>query len=238
MLSVPPVFYRPRERQEEADAAREKFFVTESDHLTLLHVYKQWESNGARSDWCNRHFLHQKSLKKAREVRTQLIDIMKQQRVAVVSCNHDWDVIRQAICSAYFANAAMAKANNEYVNLRTKMPCHLHPTSALYGLGYTADYVVYHELIMTSKEFMQCVTAVDPLWLADMGPMFFSVKESYRSRLLQRRKEREAEELMELQYRKAELDKQIEAKKTTKAAEPKPVAQARKPAARRTRRGF
>jgi pre-mRNA-splicing factor ATP-dependent RNA helicase DHX38/PRP16 len=46
MLSVPSVFYRPRERQEESDQAREKFFVPESDHLTLLHVYTQWKSNG------------------------------------------------------------------------------------------------------------------------------------------------------------------------------------------------
>ena len=35
------------------------------------------------------------------------------------------------------------------------MPCHMHPSSALYGLGYTPDYIVYHELIMTSKEYMQ-----------------------------------------------------------------------------------
>lgn len=46
MLSVPSVFYRPKERIEESDAAREKFFVPESDHLTLLHVYTQWKSNG------------------------------------------------------------------------------------------------------------------------------------------------------------------------------------------------
>ena len=46
MLSVPSVFYRPPQRAEESDAAREKFFVPESDHLTLLHVYTQWKSNG------------------------------------------------------------------------------------------------------------------------------------------------------------------------------------------------
>lgn len=46
MLSVPSVFYRPKERLEESDAAREKFFVPESDHLTLLHVYSQWKSSG------------------------------------------------------------------------------------------------------------------------------------------------------------------------------------------------
>jgi pre-mRNA-splicing factor ATP-dependent RNA helicase DHX38/PRP16 len=56
------------------------------------------------------------------------------------------------------------------------MPCFLHPTSALYGLGYTPDYICYHELVFTSKEYMQCVTAVDPEWLAELGPMFFSIK--------------------------------------------------------------
>jgi hypothetical protein len=52
----------------------------------------------------------------------------------------------------------------------------MHPSSALYGLGYTPDYTVYHELVFTSKEYMQCVTAVEPEWLAEMGPMFFSIK--------------------------------------------------------------
>ena len=46
MLSVPSVFYRPKERMEEADAAREKFNVPESDHLTLLNVFNQWKSHG------------------------------------------------------------------------------------------------------------------------------------------------------------------------------------------------
>ena len=29
---------------------------------------------------------------------------------------------------------------------------------------------------MTSKEYMQCVTAVEPHWLAAAGPMFFTIK--------------------------------------------------------------
>ncbi|KAJ2879541.1 Pre-mRNA-splicing factor ATP-dependent RNA helicase PRP16, partial [Coemansia aciculifera] len=37
-------------------------------------------------------------------------------------------------------------------------------------------------LVFTSKEYMQCVTAVDPKWLAEMGPMFFSVREAGASR--------------------------------------------------------
>lgn len=52
MLSVPSVFYRPKERQEESDAAREKFFVSESDHL---YVYSDFIS--PRSSYILRHVL-------------------------------------------------------------------------------------------------------------------------------------------------------------------------------------
>ncbi|MEW5307872.1 MAG: hypothetical protein WDW36_010244 [Sanguina aurantia] len=190
MLSVPSVFFRPNDRAEESDAAREKFFIPESDHLTLLHTYQQWKNNGYRPDWCDRHFLHGKGLRKAKEVRQQLLDIMVQHKIPISTVGSDWDTVRKAICSAYFMNAAKFKSIGEYVNCRTGMPAHLHPSSALYGLGYTPDYLVYHELVMTSKEYMQCVTAVEPEWLAEMGPMFFSVKDTHSSRMEQRKKEK------------------------------------------------
>ncbi|KAL4525772.1 hypothetical protein Ndes2437A_g04207 [Nannochloris sp. 'desiccata'] len=197
MLSVPSVFFRPPDRAEESDAAREKFFVPESDHLTLLHVYQQWKNNGYRGDWASAHFLQAKGLKKAKEVRAQLLDIMQQQKIPIISAGNDWDTIREAICAAYFHNAAKFKGIGEYVNCRSGIPCHLHPTSALYGLGYTPDYIIYHELVFTTKEYMQCVTAVEPEWLAEMGPTFFSIKETHSSRLEQREKARAQKAAME-----------------------------------------
>ncbi|KAJ2803321.1 hypothetical protein H4R21_002080, partial [Coemansia helicoidea] len=177
MLAVPSVFYRPKERLDESDAAREKFFVPESDHLTLLNVYNQWMANGCRDSWCVRHFVHAKAMRKAREVRDQLADILQGSlKLELQSAGANWDIIRQCICSAYFHQAARTKSLGEYTNMRTGMPCHIHPTSALYGMGFTPDYIVYHELVYTSKEYMQCVTAVDPRWLAEMGPMFFSIR--------------------------------------------------------------
>jgi pre-mRNA-splicing factor ATP-dependent RNA helicase DHX38/PRP16 len=121
-------------------------------------------------------------MRKVREVRQQLKEIMEQHKMQLRSCGSDWDIIRKCICSAYFHQGSRLKGLGEYVSLRTGMPCHLHPTSALYGMGFQPDYVVYHELVMTSKEFMQCVTAVDGQWLAELGPMFYSVKESAKTR--------------------------------------------------------
>jgi pre-mRNA-splicing factor ATP-dependent RNA helicase DHX38/PRP16 len=125
-------------------------------------------------------------MRKAREVREQLLDIMRKQKVAHTTCGGGWDVVRKAICSAYFYNSARIKGLGEYVNMLTGIPCNLHPSSSLFGLGYTPDYVCYHELVMTTKEYMMCVTSVEAEWLAELGPMFFSVKESYKSRLQKR----------------------------------------------------
>ncbi|KNA17580.1 hypothetical protein SOVF_078160 [Spinacia oleracea] len=191
MLSVPTVFFRPKDREEESDSAREKFFVPESDHLTLLNVYQQCKSNEYRGDWCNDHFLQVKALRKARE-----------------------------------------KGIGEYVNTRNGIPCHLHPSSALYGLGYTPEYVVYHELLLTTKEYMQCVTAVEPHWLAELGPMFFSVKESDTSLLEHKKKQKEEKTAMEeemenlrkeqaeTEIKRKEKERQKRAKENEKIAMP------------------
>lgn len=32
------------------------------------------------------------------------------------------------------------------------------------------------------QEYMQCVTAVDGQWLAELGPMFYTIKDSTKSR--------------------------------------------------------
>ena len=215
MLSVPGVFYRPKERQEESDAAREKFFVAESDHLTLLHVYTQWKMNGYSDGWCIRHFLHPKTLRRAKEIREQLQDIMSVQQMKLVSCGTDWDIIRKCICSGYYHQAAKVKGLGEYINLRTNVTVQLHPTSALYGLGYLPDYVVYHELILTSKEYMSCVTSVDPHWLADLGRVFYSIKEKAYSAKDKRVIEMEFNRKAELEAQMAE-DKKREAQRIAK----------------------
>ena len=51
MLSVPSIFFRPKDREQESDAAREHFQVPESDHLTLLNVYEQWKMHKYDTEW-------------------------------------------------------------------------------------------------------------------------------------------------------------------------------------------
>jgi pre-mRNA-splicing factor ATP-dependent RNA helicase DHX38/PRP16 len=63
--------------------------------------------------------VHVKSLRKVREVRAQLKDIMMQQKIDIVSCNQNLDLVRKSICAGYFINAAKIKGIGDYVNLRS-----------------------------------------------------------------------------------------------------------------------
>ncbi|CAD7957268.1 unnamed protein product [Amoebophrya sp. A120] len=204
MLQTPNIFYRPKEQAEKSDAQKEKFQVPESDHLTLLNVYQQWRRHGYNASWCNTHFIQPKCMKKVRETFMQLEDLVNQQKLLNTSCGTDWDTVRKCITSGYFHNAAKMRGVGEYINLRTSVPCHLHPTSALYGMGFTPDYVVYHEVVLTTKEYMNYVSAVEPVWLAEMGPMFFSVRETGTDYNAMRRQDMENQRKMEYE---AKLDK-------------------------------
>lgn len=59
-------------------------------HVNLAHVL----FTSYRDDWSIRHFLHPKLLRKAREVRVQLEDIMKFQKMEIISAGTDFDLIR------------------------------------------------------------------------------------------------------------------------------------------------
>ena len=163
-------------------------------------MYQQWSSTGGRSDaWCGKHFLHAKSLRRAAEIREQLQDIVGAQKLPMAACGADWDPLRKAICAGYYHQAAAARGIGEYANLRTAVAVQLHPTSALYGAGVLPDHVVYHELVLTSKEYMSVVTAVDPRWLAELGAVFYSVKEKGYSQREKRVHEKEWSRRMELE---------------------------------------
>ena len=62
-------------------------------------------------------------MRKVREVRAQLKDLMLQQKIDLVSADQNLDLVRKAICSGYFTNAAKIKGIGDYINLRTgKLP--------------------------------------------------------------------------------------------------------------------
>ena len=172
MLSVPSIFLRPKSKEKQADLQKQKLSIPESDHLTLLNVYKKWKSNKHKKEWANENFINIKSMLKVEEVKKQLVLIMEKANIRITSCGNDYEKIRKCIITGYFMNIARLKTIGEYINIRTGVPCVLHPSTSIFILGYTPDYCVYHELIMTNKEYMNVVTAINPEWLVEIALSF------------------------------------------------------------------
>ncbi|ESZ91578.1 ATP-dependent RNA helicase DHX8 [Sclerotinia borealis F-4128] len=173
MISIPTIFYRPKEKQAQADQKKAKFHDSHGDHLTLLNVYNSWKQNKFASPWCFENFIQARSMKRAKDVRDQLLKIMERYKHPIVSCGRNTDKVRQALCSGFFRNSARKDPQEGYKTLIESTPVYLHPSSALFGKQ--AEWVIYHTLVMTSKEYMHCTTSIDPKWLVSAAPSFFKV---------------------------------------------------------------
>ena len=193
MLSAQNIFYRPREKQAAADQKKAKFHEPEGDHLTLLRVYESWKANKFSNPWCFENFLQARSLKRAQDVRKQLITIMDRYKLELASAGRNWNTICRAITSGYFFHAARKDPQEGYKTLVENQPVYIHPSSAIFQKQ--PDWVVYHELVMTTKEYMREVLAIDPKWLIELAPRFF--KSTDPNTLSRRKREEKIEPLFD-----------------------------------------
>lgn len=171
MIQTGNIFYRPREKQAQADQKRAKFFQPEGDHLTLLAVYEAWKAKNFSGPWCFENFVQSRSLRRAQDVRKQLLSIMDRYKLDVVSAGKNFTKIRKAITAGFFFHAARKDPQEGYRTLVENQPVYIHPSSALFQRQ--PDWVIYHELVMTTKEYMREVTVVDPKWLVELAPRFY-----------------------------------------------------------------
>jgi len=186
MLSVEQVFYRPKEKQAQADQKRAKFFQPEGDHLTLLTVYQSWSHNKFSNPWCYENYIQARQLRQAQDIRKQMVTIMERYRLAIESCGTSWTRVCKAITSGYFFNAAQKDAQDGYKTLVEGQPVHVHPSSALFNRQ--PQWLIYHKLVLTSKEYLHECLAIEPKWLTELAPKFYRSADPTR---LSKRKRKE-----------------------------------------------
>jgi ATP-dependent RNA helicase DHX8/PRP22 len=172
-LSAQNIWYRPREKQAAADQKKAKFFQPEGDHLSLLTVYESWKAQKFSSPWCFENYLQARSLRRAQDVRKQLLTIMDRYKLDMVSAGRNFNKIRRAICSGFFFHSAKKDPQEGYKTIVENTPTYIHPASALFQRQ--PDWVVYHELVLTSKEYMRECCVIEPKWLAELAPRFFKL---------------------------------------------------------------
>ncbi|XP_022448119.1 probable ATP-dependent RNA helicase DHX35 isoform X2 [Delphinapterus leucas] len=172
MMQIQNVFVVPSNQKSQAIRVHRKFAVEEGDHLTMLNVYEAFIKHSKNSLWCQEHFLNYKGLVRAVTVREQLKKLLVKFQVPKKSSEGDPDPVLRCIVSGFFANAARFHSTGAYRTIRDDHELHIHPASVLYA-EKPPRWVIYNEVIQTSKYYMRDVTAIESAWLLELAPHFY-----------------------------------------------------------------
>ena len=153
----------------------------DGDHLTMLTVFEQWKETEFSSSWCLENFIQVRSMKRARDIKDQLVELCKRveidyadESLSVVD-DDSYSNVRRAIASGYFYHAAkLSEKSGTYKPLKgaaTATAVHVHPSSSLQDC--LPKWVIYSELVFTSKEYMRELIEIEPKWLLELAPHYF-----------------------------------------------------------------
>ncbi|XP_075958406.1 ATP-dependent RNA helicase DHX33 [Anarhichas minor] len=174
LLSVDTVLYNPPARREEVLAARKKFSSSEGDHMTLLSIYRAFKKVSGNKEWCRENFVNSRNMSLVKEVQAQLKDICLKLNMKMESCGADTESVRRCLAHGMFVNAAELQPDGSYLALDTHQPVAIHPSSVLFQAK--PAYVVFNELLHTSRCYMRDLCLVDADWLLDAAPEYFGRK--------------------------------------------------------------
>ncbi|EHA51606.1 ATP-dependent RNA helicase DHX8 [Pyricularia oryzae 70-15] len=175
------LFFRPKDKQVHADAARGRFTVKEGgDHVTLLNIWNQWLDSDYSPIWSKENFLQQRSLTRARDVREQLSKLCERVEVTLSTCGgiSNMPPIKRAITAGFFPNAArMQRSGDSYRTVKNNTTVYIHPSSVMMQEDPPPRMVIYYELVQTTKEYMRSCMPIEPKWLAELAPHFHKAKD-------------------------------------------------------------
>ncbi len=174
LLFVETVVHSPNNKKELAAAAHQKFLSSDGDHVTLLNIYRAYKGVNGNKDWCHENFVNMRNMKNAMDVRRQLHEICVKQKLPLKSCGRDTTAIRKCLTVGFFMNTAELQKEGQYISLASRKGVAIHPSSCLFQ--HKPAYVIYSELVQTSKCYMRLVCVVDAEWLYDVAPEYFRKK--------------------------------------------------------------
>ncbi|KAF9458095.1 P-loop containing nucleoside triphosphate hydrolase protein [Collybia nuda] len=176
MMSVPNVWIRPNNQRREADAAKALLTVPDGDHLTLLNVYNQYVQNMHDKNWAWQHYLSQRALAQADNVRAQLQRTMERFDVDLISLADERKLyvnIRQALVCGFFMQVAHKEGEKgNYLTVKDNQVVGLHPSC---GLDNQPDWVIFNEFVLTTRPYIRTVSDVKAEWLIEFATNYFDL---------------------------------------------------------------
>ncbi|KAK5868435.1 hypothetical protein PBY51_009451 [Eleginops maclovinus] len=186
MLSVENIFIRPGhpEKQKEADTIHRALAAktgSMNDFATLLSVFQSCKSSDRPSAWCKDHWVHWRALKSAFSVETQLRDILlrlQQKRDFPVETfeGNKSELFRRCLCTGYFTNVARRSVGKVFCTMDGHgSMVHIHPASSLFDQEGELHWIIFHDVLVTSRVYVRTACPIRYEWVKDLLPKLHEV---------------------------------------------------------------
>ncbi|KAG5641909.1 hypothetical protein DXG03_003976 [Asterophora parasitica] len=141
------------EQRDAAAEARRMFRHASGDHLTILNAVRAYEEiasgNGGkatRREWCRKHFLNERTLLEAAEIRNQLRHTCVRLNIDwKVSCRDKEELVVRSLAYGLAQNSAFLQPDGSYKQTMGQSVVKIHPGSVLCDKKVPA--IIYDELV-------------------------------------------------------------------------------------------
>lgn len=162
LLNVPNVFVRPANARKYADEAKLQFADQSGDFVTLLNVFNEFliaKEAGNINSWCRDNFVSYRTLQQSVNIRKQLERLMNNFDIPIISTEIENKKFNKYITRALLGGFFMQVAIKSGKNYKTVdgQDVLVHPSTVL---PTSPEYILYNELVLTSKTYIRTVHAV------------------------------------------------------------------------------
>ncbi|KAH7285182.1 hypothetical protein KP509_33G016900 [Ceratopteris richardii] len=185
------IFFRAGSEEEKlrSDCLKMRFCQPDGDIFTLLSVYQEWSSIplSMRNKWCLQNSINVKSMRRCHDfikdlkcsLRTELNTELPSQwtwYAGGTSC-HLSVMLRKILLSSMPNNVAVFSGHDStgYDVVITGKQAYLHPSSSCLVFGQYPTWIVFANLLCTSRAFLTLSIAVEPEWLSEINGALYDV---------------------------------------------------------------
>ncbi|KAF8967048.1 P-loop containing nucleoside triphosphate hydrolase protein [Flammula alnicola] len=164
-----------------------------SDLFKILSVVGAYEYAGGGQKFCSEHFVRPKAMEEIHKLRAQISSIVHSNFPTTdpgftpqlsPPTDHQLKVLKQLLTAGFIDQVAVRKdlvdkhqsSGTQYSTskgvayraLGVQEDVYIHPSSLLIAAP-PPDYLVYHEIVRTSRAYLKGLTIINPAWLSSLG---------------------------------------------------------------------
>ncbi len=168
-LSVQDPREKPADKMHQADAKHLAYRVEDSDFLTLLNIWNQFEaqkkhlSNSKLRKYCTENFLSYMRMREWHDIHSQIMQLIKGDlKFRPNTDDASYEKIHRALLTGLLSNIGFRHEQNEYLGARG-LKFFIFPGSGLYKVK--PKWIMAAEQVETSKVYARTVAKIEPEWI-------------------------------------------------------------------------